>query len=326
MGLFMKKTYNTCGCCGEQYESYMQEENMLCFKCMSKHGLFGYVELKDVIDKNAPKYTADDWKTIIEKRNAILEPCKIVGGLTIEELRDASINYKEYSEEQCEQFVGKLAASLLPASLGGLFTRKFIMPASFSGVVVNPEDVFAIALGYPLLRDKPAGTDVVSIGFFTNDPTAPMFAVGTAFEVKGLSLKNKKAREELKEELAIKYPNLKYPVMDYKDFMKVIKKEKTVNGNLSKDLILKYVERLDTDKEPFKISDTFTSDNNSSIMNQYGYIYSDQVETYILSDRKAKKFWCDKLNVSNNTGAQLLASAFDAGMFFVKAVRFMSRL
>lgn len=325
MGLFSRKYGCTCIHCGAKYESYYNEVNALCTGCQEKRGWKGYAELRHLIDDKLPGFTLDEWNEIDERREKLLSPCRIEDGMTVEELKDAGMNYRSYTEEQCNHFLGRLMRSLIPAKLGGFYTENFFMPGAYSGVVVNPKDVFAIAFGAPYWKEKPAGMDVVAIGIFTNDPAAPMFAVSETFEMKGLSLRNKKEREALKEYLTKLCPNLTYPVMDYKELKNTIKKERTVRGNISMDTMLKYVDYVDTSTAPFRITSTFDSYENGELLNQYGYVYSDQVTRYLMADKKSRKFWAEKLTGSSVEGADVLAAAFGAGKFLVDVFRFMSK-
>lgn len=267
----------------------------------------------------------DEWNEIEERREKLLLPYKVVDGVTVDELRDAGTNYKSYTDEQCNRFVGRLMKSLIPAKLGGLYTNGFLMPGEYPGVVVNPKDVFAIVLGTPYWKEKPADIDAVSIAFVTNDSAAPMFAVGEAFEVKGLAFKNKKAREALKEYLTKLCPNLTYPVMDYKEFRNTVKKERTVRGQVSADIILKYIDRIEVSASPFSITSTFSSYGNGKLLNKYGYVYSDQVTTYLMTDKKSRKFWAGKFKGSSVGGADALAATFGRGKFLVDVFRLMSK-
>lgn len=324
MGLFTKWYKCTCICCGGQFESYKAKERGVCPNCLKSKGWEGYAELRDCIDDKLPGFSLDEWNAIDARREAILAPYRVGYGVTVEELEDAGINFRNYTDVQCNQFIDRLLNSLIPASLGGIFTKGFIMPSAYPGVVVHPNDVFAIAIGSPYWREKPDG-DVISIGFFTNDPAAPMFAVGAVFEIKGLSSKNKKEREALKEELTRICPNLVYPIMEYKELKNTIKKEKIVKGNISAEIILKYIERIDTNTSPFRMSSVFDSYSNGKLLNQYGYVYSDQLTRYLMEDKKSRKFWGDKLKLSSNAGAQALAATFNVGKFLFNAVRFMAR-
>lgn len=325
MGFFSKKYNCTCIHCGAKYVSYYNEVNAICAECLEKRGWKGYAELRQLINDKLPGFTLDEWNEVEEKREQLLLPYKVVDGVTVDELRDAGTNYKSYTDEQCNRFIGRLMRSLIPAKLGGFYTNGFLMPSAYPGVVVNPKDVFAVALGAPYWKEKPADMDVVSIAFFTNDPAAPMFAVGEAFEVKGLSFKNKKARESLKEYLTKLCPNLTYPVMDYKEFKNIVKKERTVRGSISADIILKYVDRVDTSFSPFSITSTFISYNNGKLLNKYGYVYSDQVTDYLMADKKSRKFWGEKLKNSSVDGADVLAVTFGLGKFLVDVFKLMSK-
>lgn len=294
MGLFTKWHTCACICCGEQYESYRPEKGRLCPNCMEARGWKGYVELREDIDETLPPYTMEEWNYIDARREVLLNMCRRSEGITFEELENARCNYMHYTDKECIAFINKfknVKQKIIPRSLGGFLTVGYIMPAAYPGVVVNPGDVFAIAFGAPYWNGRPNG-DVVSIGFLTNDPAAPMFALGAVFE--GGLFKNKKKREELKEKLKIVCPNLAYPIMDYKELKNIIKKEGTVKGNISKEIVLKYIDRIDTTTAPFRMSDVFDSCNNKEILNRYGYIYEDQLQ-YFFQDRKIKAFLEDKM-------------------------------
>lgn len=320
MGLFTKWNKCTCSCCGMEYESYKAEVNGVCPHCLDSKGWKGYAELRHCIDDKAPLFTLDEWNAIDTKRDAILAPYRVVNGVAIEELEDAGKNYKNYTDAQCNQFVDRLMKSLVPAGLGGIFTEGFITPAAYPGIVVNPSDVFAIAIGSPYWKGRPDG-DVISIGFFTNDPAAPMFALGAVFEIKGLAFKNKKARENLKEGLEKICPNLTYPIMEYKELKNIIKKDRAVKGNISAEVMLKYIDRIDTNTSPFNMESEFVSYRNGNLLNNYGYIYSDQLNNYLLNDKKSRKFWSDKLRLSSNAGAQALAATMNVGKLLFDLVK-----
>lgn len=326
MGLFSVSFDGTCIVCGEKYTASYKEENGVCSKCLQLKGWKGYSDLKRDIDSQFQGYTLEEWNVISEKRDKLLEPFRNPDGLTVEELKDAGLNYKNYSEEQCSRFVDKLVRSLVPGQLGGFYTKEFIMPSCYPGVAVDVRDVFAVVIDSPTYNGKPDEGDVVSIGFFTNDPAAPMFAIGNVFEVKGFAFKNKKAREALAEELTQLCPNLTYPIMKYDDLKKEIKKDKMVKGNIPEKVLLDKISAGGIAARPFSMKGTFTYYSNDDFFNHYGYVYPNQITMYLLDDRKSRKFWGEKLKISSNAAAKALAASFEVGKFIFGAARFLSRL
>lgn len=314
----------TCVICGEKYETSKNCENGMCALCQMENARRGYLYMRRRFSSSFPGYTKDEIDAICEKRDKLISESRDTEGLTIEELQEAGRLGRLYPNSK--QFAKKIKENLVPRDPGGFYTKRYVMPVAYSGIAVDLNDVFAIVIDTQKTKDKPKHKDIVSINFFTNDPEAPMFAVGKSFQKKLFVLKNSGKRKALAKELTALCPNLTYPIMTYNEFARTIKKDGSVKGNIPADNIafeIKYNCR--EGNEPFCITGTFDSINGLSFLNKFGYVYSDQIAEYLFCDRRSQKFWCKKLGWSALDLQRLAITSTNIGGIFYRLVRlFMS--
>ncbi|WP_024864552.1 hypothetical protein [Butyrivibrio sp. FCS014] len=296
MGLFSKKTF-VCEKCGREFEARMH--STLCDDCKKKaeslkEDINGYL-LSAII--TGRKIDKSQYEEVVNHRNGILEKYRnTLPSITIEELQQAADNYMNLSSDQAKDIIERAKKSLIRRTAGALYNSDFLVPLSEEKIVVDMEDVFAVAYTSDPYNSG-GNSESILIVFFTNDPyipTVPMLIQGKIDEIKFLSAKSNSSREYIKTFIEGLCPNLQYAVQDLKDFKKLLKSEKSVKGNIEYkemmnlvDLALVLSGTFDTKKMP-----TDASDATIELINKYGYITGHKViEILKLYDKKPDKYW-----------------------------------
>ena len=292
MGLFSKKTL-VCSHCGKEYQTRLAL-GTLCDDCVMQ---------KSKLEKLVKGYSDYSYSCVdsiekieaaIEHRNNILEKYRKTDGISRAELRNASDNYKKLSDEEAADVLLRAANSSVNTTIGAAYTENFFALTQWEGVIVDAEDVFAIA--YTTAKKYAMeGAEVILCAFFTNDPYIPAFTMLYTGKLGFFEFsKSKKGREAIKEQFEAMCPNLTYPVQDLKDLNQQITFAKEIKGNISKkDMTSKIGEVMlgwgvSNEKKMDSIAYPVTAD----LLDQYGYILDYEVDQILEMDSLFKgNFW-----------------------------------
>lgn len=305
MGLFSKKTL-VCERCGKEYEARIAMGAHVCKECLDrenkkKEDVKGYVDYAYIM--SMPKYTEDQLDKIVEHRNQILEKYRMTQGISRVELQKASDNYKSLTDEQAADILTRMANSSISSTMGAAYTGYFFVPTAFEKVIVDNEDIFAVAFtnDYKLQADK---AEVILCAIFTNDPYMPVFPmiyVGKLgfFEI----MKSKKGRASVADLFESICPNLTYPVSDLKQLKKTIKSEDSVKGNIDKKSMLDYISSAEVSVGIFDTkqmhSDLYPS--SATMLDEYGYIEESQINQIMHMDKMFnRRYWQKQIKRLSN--------------------------
>ena len=296
MGLFSKKTI-VCEKCGKEYEARITIGAHICKDCSAKEQLrllnvCGYVEYAKKMRR--PEYTEEQLDEIAKHRDAILEKYRMTEGISKEDLKNASDNYKNLTDEQAADVLIRMANSSVTVTVGAGYSGYFFVPTEFDRTVVDAEDVFAV--GYTsegVLQEEKQ--EVILCAIFTNDPYIPAFPmlyVGKLgfFEI----MKSKKGRQGVKDLFESLCPNLKYPVQDLKHLKKQIKSEGTVNGNIGQQAMLDMISNASSGSGIFNTKDQIgiLKPLSSAMLDEYGYIQDTEIDSIMKMDKMFnRRYW-----------------------------------
>ena len=278
MGLFSKKTV-VCSHCGKEYQVRLAL-GTLCDDCYSEKTKLEKL-VKGYADYATTSFDSiEKIEEIIAHRANILEKYRRTDGISRAELKTASDNYKKLSDEQAADVLLRAANSSVSTTIGAAYTSNFFALTQWEGVVVDADDVFAIA--YTTAKKYSMdGAEVILCAFFTNDPYVPVFTMLYTGKLGFFELsKSKKGREALKEQFEAMCPNLTYPVQDLKDLNNQINFAKEIKGNISKqDMRSKIGEvMLGWGVSNEKKMDSVAYPVTAELLDQYGYILDYEID------------------------------------------------
>jgi hypothetical protein len=264
----------------------------------------GYIEYSNKLLYN--NYSSDDMKKIIAHRDDLRGKLINTEGATRQEIQNAGKNYKNLTDDEAMEILVKASKSSAHQTIGAAYTKKFFMPTMYDGVIVDAEDVFAVAFTH----DSSADIDVrdgeaLMCILITNDPYIPVMPM-MLFAERGFFdfMKCKKGREMVKEMFESHCPNLQYPVQDIRDLRKQIKKEETVRGNLDKKFVLDKLLDANICSSIFnekKLND-YLQPMSLSMLNNMGYIYEKEICNLLGMDGMfSGKYWKKQLKNLENS-------------------------
>lgn len=304
MGLFSKKEY-TCEMCGKTFYKRVNLNGNICDECYKQveeekaklsRTISGYVDWRRDFSLLSEEYTPEAMKKIITHRDGILQKYKLEDGITTQELMEAGTNYKNFSEEEVVSFLNRIPQSLLQNTIGACYSNTFFVPTYYDGVIVETQDVFAVAM----MTDhkyKDTSREGILCAVFTNDPYIPAFAIEFSGK-KGLFevLKSKGARNELVEMFAEMCPNLTYPVCDIKELKKQLKQDGMVKGNPDMETMTKLLDDLYYHSGIFNVGrmEERLSDTSRRMLSKIGYVEESAIFEKLELDKKGS-FWTRKL-------------------------------
>lgn len=294
MGLLSKKIY-VCSRCGSEFEARLKPSNMLCKKCKNKEKaelekirqqedeikeeIAGYVRYsEDLLFKDLH---LDELKAMRSHRNDLFEKYKT--GITKELLR--TINFEEMDYDELSNAKNDLNAISMTECYGYVnVPNNFIaLNGELSGILIDKDDVFAVTYISDSSSVDYLNYEAIKVIVFTNDPYVPAFATIRLGKISTFSItKSKELRKLIEFWSTIEYKNLKYPVQEWKQFKKLLKKDgKNVKGNISYDEIVDLMDKAEYDKSYFKSSNMgeYLDEKSNKLLNNMGYFTKDQIYT-----------------------------------------------
>lgn len=305
MGLFSKKKY-TCSKCGKEFEKRINLNGSFCDDCYKKESdekksllsqINGYNEYhKDLFFED---YSSEDMKKIIEHKNRLLEKFKISNGISKDELQNVSYNYHKLTDEEAIKVLERVSNSMVSVTLGSVYGKGFFIPSGYDNVIVDANDVFAVAYtsDYKL---QSTTSEVILCAVFTNDPYIPVFPMIYLGKIGAFELtKSKKGRQSVEIEFNNMCHNLKYPVMDLKHLKKQIKQENCVNGNLELKFMLDRIFDASTSSGIFNTKKMTTSllPGSNKMLEELGYIQQTDMSSILRMDKRSnQKYWLKQID------------------------------
>lgn len=295
MGLFSKKIY-ICSHCGKEYTSRLDFGVGLCNECYDKK-----LELeKQVSGYQQYNYSNTDTfekiHAIIHRRNEILEKYQPENGISRAELQAASDNYRQLTEQEACDVLRRVQNSELTSTVGASFGLGIFVPTDGEGVVIDAQDVFAVAVTTATAMQSD-GEEVIVCGVFTNDPYIPMFPMVFMGKLGFWEVsKSKGGREVAKKLFESLCPNLTYEVQDAKKLAAEIKREGEVRGNLSLAEMLGKLKELSNGKGGFvsekKMGAAVHAPQTLELLSQYNFLVESDVNGILKMDKIFNRnFW-----------------------------------
>ena len=302
MGLFSKNTY-VCTKCGKEYQERFGDKGGLCIDCRiemydAKDKVKGYVDYAR--DLNLGDYSMEECDNIEKHCNSIFEKYRCTDGITEDELHIINSNYKRLSDEEAFDCLRRVDNSLITINEGASYSYgKFFLVNRYEQVIVDMEDVFAVAMVSASKSSDDRNYEVVDFVVFTNDPYVPVFPVFHHLTKGRMDImKSKAGRNVYSSMYSLMCKNLKYDVMDIKDLKKTIDSEGIVRGNISLENMKKYISDAKSSVGVFSRSSAYYKPNfkTSELIEEYGYIYEEDVESIMNLERKTSKYWSNQRN------------------------------
>lgn len=302
MGLFSKKRV-VCVNCGKEYEIRIKIGKYVCAECLERiqkkrSEVFGYYQYG--IDVLSTDYLEDDYDKIIERRKAIMEKCKNPLQMSLVELKEASDNYKKLSDEEAQDILFRLAQSAAESTMGAVYTKYFFLPLIYKQMIVDCEDVFAVALKSDSVN-KQSGAEAIMAIVFTNDPYIPVFPMVFAGKLSYFEMKrSKKGRQAVTDFFEGMCPNLTYPIIELKELKKQIKKEGRINGNISVELMKKLISNAEDQYGIFNTTDLLSEmDIETAIMlDDIGYMLKSHMDKNLQMYKiPQRNYWTKQMNI-----------------------------
>lgn len=296
MGLFSKKTL-ICERCGKEYEARISIGAKVCPECQSKENdarrvVEGYVDYARTM--GMPSYTTEQLEQIAVHRQQIMEKYRMTQGISRDELRNASDNYKKLTDEQAANVLIRMGNSSIATTIGAAYNGGFFALANFEKVVVDTKDVFAVGLtsAYGLSDGQ---RDAILCVVFTNDPYVPAFPMVYSGKLGFFEIfKSKKGRASVADSFTLMCPNLTYPVQELKKLKKQIKDEGTVKGNIDQKQMLDIISSVSSSSGVFdtKKMSSYLKLGTKEMLDEYGYIQDEEINTIMKMDKMFNRnYW-----------------------------------
>ena len=276
MGLFSKKTI-ICERCGKEYQARITLGIHICDECLEreeqkKARVKGYVDYAgDMLWDN---YTEEQLDQIAAHREEILEKYRMTEGISREELKKASDNYRNLTDDQAADILTRAANSYVTCTMGAARTECFFLPVAYERTVVDVEDIFAVGFTNEY-RVRVEGHETVVCVLFSNDPYLPAFPMVFLGRL-GLFefMKSREGRADLERMFTDLCPNLQYPVQDLGTLKKTIKAEGKVRGAIEMKAMLDMIFSAQCGSGQFNVKKMTEQlpPATAEMLDQYGYI------------------------------------------------------
>lgn len=310
MGLLSGKTVN-CLKCGAEFTRGLLSSETLCEECrwentkeqtrvlsiqLQKQGIQEYY-------KNMPKpfnKMPADIETIMAYRDSILEKYRRSDVVTADDFMNAYASADSWDDDECMNFTRRVCNSILFTHKRMSFAEgKFIVSHEYDGVVVDFDEVFAVAVVKGLKGYTKELDGAYMCAMFTNNPFFPAIALAFCPQVKkGFFSTQAKMEAEAIQMLGKAFNtwccNLTYPVMSLKEFKNLIKQEGAVRGNMSIQMMNALLSRADCGSPFWGIDSTMPETipfGISHAMADYGYLSAGDLHDNLMIDKKSEKFW-----------------------------------
>lgn len=305
MGLFSKKTV-VCEKCGKEYQARITFLGCVCNECETKErklreSVEGYIDYARKMRMG--NYSTEKLEEIKKHRDAILEKYRMTEGITRAELRSASEDYKQLTDEEAADVLIRIANSSVETTLGAAYSGYFFVPSSYEKTIVDAEDVFAV--GYT--TDSKViieGKEVIMCAVFTNDPYMPVFPMVYAGKLGFFEIfKSKKGRASVEDTFESLCPNLTYPVQELKKLKKQIKADASVNGSLDQKFMLDKISDVTSGSGIFNIKELQgdLKPSSAAMLDEYGYIQQDQINQILKMDKMFNRnYWKKQIKRLSN--------------------------
>lgn len=306
MGFFSKKTY-VCEKCGKEFQTRKTiKDEVVCDRCWFeeyeaketiKERIGGYEQYyEDVFYK---QYSLEELKQIEEHRDKLLEKFKNTNGITRDELYAASMNYKKLTDGQATEIVRRILDTQIPLHVGAAGGISFFCPTNYRGMIVDADDVFAVAYTTNSAVHIES-SEVITCAVFTNDPYVPVFTM-TYVEERGLFEigKSKKGREAVELLFKATCRNLQYPVCDIKQLKNQIKQEGIVRGKVDSNFMLEQMDKAYYGMDIFskKYLTDILNGTSKAMLEEIGYMTTDDIEMILEMDKMFQRnFWNKHIN------------------------------
>lgn len=300
MGLFSKKEY-VCEKCGKVFSKRLNLNGNLCDDCSAQEynerlqlesSIQGYVQYgQKVLHKD---YSIDEMRKILQHRNSILEKYRNTGGISKNELKEASDNYKRLSDDEARSVWCRAMNSGISNTIGAAYTAEFFAPTNYSGMIVDASDIFAVGFTTDASLNS-ISNEAILCAVFTNDPYVPVFPVIYSGKISFFELtKSKKGRADVVEMFTTMCPNLTYPVGDLKQLKKQIVQEEKVRGNIDKKFMLGQIKNASISFELFdtKKMGSYLNIKSAEMLDEIGYIQRAEINSILcLDSRSNRNYW-----------------------------------
>jgi len=297
MGFLSKKTVK-CTHCGKDFETRIAVLFQLCPECSEKkrnlqEDVKGYIDY--ACEMKLPEYSMEQMSQIVAHREQILEKYRQIGGISKEELKRASDNYRKLTDEQAMDILTRMSRATLLTTTGAGYSDKFFAPTSFEKLIVDAEDVYAV--GYTTGMGLSAlGTEAILCGVFTNDPYIPVFPMVFLGKIGFLEFKgSKKGRQGVESLFTAMCPNLTYPVQELKQLKKQLKAEGTVKGNMDLQYMLDRINDVEYQNSFFKgkqLAETYLNYRTAEMLESFGYFVDKDINFILKIDKMLnRKYW-----------------------------------
>ncbi|MCC8152673.1 MAG: hypothetical protein LIO96_14860 [Lachnospiraceae bacterium] len=203
------------------------------------------------------------------------------------------------NDENADNEIRQLADATVLTCRGMALTRRFFVSLKYDGIVVDTEDVFAVAYGTAYNQKPDIAEEKLVCAIFTNDPAVPVLPMHLTVEKRFVEfMKSKEGRTAVEVLFTKLCPYLTYPVQDLKNLDKQIKRTKAVEGNIEWKKMREYILSAQTESGLFKAKEDFdmpytVSENTKTLLRRNGYFLEEDVHDKLRFKRKMYRMYED---------------------------------
>lgn len=321
-----KKTAK-CAKCGAEFEKGALSGETLCENCSlerlkeDKKRLSIQMQQKGIETyyKDMPKpfrKMPADIAEIMAERDRILEKYRRSDVISLEDFMTAYSHTGVWDEEECMAFMRRVTSALLTTDKRMSFAPgKFLVSHEYDGVVVDFDDVFAVAVIKGLKIWTTELENSYLCAMFTNNPHFPAIGMAVCPPVKKGFLSSQakvdaEAVQMISDRFSLWWRHLTYPVMGIKDLEKLVKQEKSVRGNMSMEMMKTLLSCAEGCASPFWGIDSTMPPampfGISQHISGYGYLGVEALKENLMIDKQSERFWshyadrCDREKAGEN--------------------------
>ncbi len=317
LDVFGKKTVK-CAKCGKEFEKGAFSSDTLCLDCnyertkielkeasirKQQEGIQYYYETMPKPFRKLPA----DVNTIMSESSRILEKYRRDDVITTDDFVHAQSYADSWSDDECMHFMRRLYSALVHTHKRVSFVPgKFIISHQYNGVVVDFDDVFAIAVVKGFKTSYSTELDESYLcAMFTNNPYFPVISIALKPNIKkGFLSTAAKMHAEAMEIISGAFNtwcnNLTYPVMEIKELQKLVKQESAVRGSISMEMMKALMARAKDCSSPFWTTDAMMPQTMpfgiSQTIMEYGYLSAGELREQLMDDKQSEKFWMQYVN------------------------------
>lgn len=297
MGLLSK--IQKCERCGKEFKTSNSKGPFYCPDCSnyyyySRKVVEGYDRYNIWLKR--PNYEDKQLESISSHRADILHKYR-KEEVNLLDFELMSMNWDTCDKNEAAEFLLRMYKSLIKNQLGSSLTVNFAVINHLSGVVVDFESVYAIALK-PLMGLKNEALGAVMCVLFTTDPYVPVAPIIYVENEKPqrnfLGLPNSDRNfTKTREFISSIFKNLKHPIFTANELKKKLDKGEVIEGPVDAKTMKYAIKDAIHEVGLFNTTSmkSVMDDTTAKMLNAYGYIQTVDMNRMMNLNKYSKRFW-----------------------------------